>query len=103
MSVYNDPGMTYMTELFNREKMKYATIPFEEQIYSNYLESLIKCKISYKGSSKKFVSSLNILGNMVYPLISGKKIKQDKKQLNGAKNNFSEDMNSTLNSMKKNR
>ena len=27
MSVYNDPGMTYMTELFNKDTIKFVTIP----------------------------------------------------------------------------
>ena len=70
ISVYNDPAMSYMTELFNKDLIKYCSIPFEEQTYSRYLEGLVECKISLKGYSKKFLMYLSKLGNMVYPLIN---------------------------------
>ncbi len=71
ISVYNDPAMSYMTELFNKDLIKYCSIPFEEQTYSRYLEGLVECKISLKGySKKKILMYLSKLGNMVYPLIN---------------------------------
>ena len=33
MSFYNDPAMSYMTELFNKEKIRACTIPFDENVY----------------------------------------------------------------------
>lgn len=97
MSFYNDPAMSFMTELFNREKVKYCTIPFEEQTYSKYLEGLVNCKISLSGYSKEFMQSLKTLENMVYPLIGSK---QEYKPVNNYNNTFSSDMNNTLNQMK---
>ena len=97
MSFYNDPAMSFMTELFNREKVKYCTIPFEEQTYSKYLEGLVNCNISLNGYSKDFMQALKNLQNMVYPLIGSK---QEYKPVNNYSNTFSSDMNNTLNQMK---
>ena len=32
MSFYNDPAMSYMTELFNKDKIRACTIPFDEEV-----------------------------------------------------------------------
>ena len=100
ISFYNDPAMSYMTELFNKDKIKACSIPFDEGIYARYLESIVNCSITISGYNKNFMNSLKMLGNMVYPLLS--------KQTYGSKssaeanygNNFSTEMNNTLNQMK---
>ena len=97
ISSYNDPSMSYMTELFNKEKMKYVTIPFEIQNYSIYLESLVNCKITLKGYSKNLLKSLEELGNMVFPLLSSGKVQSNYGNYN---NNFSKNTANTLNKMK---
>ena len=100
MSVYNDPAMTYMTELFNRDTIKYITVPFEDQVYVKYLEGLVNCKISSKGYSKNFIASLNKLGDMVYPTINGKKVRNNYNDYSN-QNAFSKNTNSILDKMKK--
>ena len=103
ISVYNDPAMSYMTELFNKDLIKYCSIPFEEQTYSRYLEGLVECKISLKGYSKKFLMYLSKLGNMVYPLINSMSQKSMSNYNNIYRNNeskFTNQMNETLNKMK---
>lgn len=103
ISVYNDPAMSYMTELFNKDLIKYCSIPFEEQTYSRYLEGLVECKISLKGYSKKFLMYLSKLGNMVYPLINSMPQKSMSNYNNIYKNSeskFTNQMNETLNKMK---
>ena len=103
ISVYNDPAMSYMTELFNKDLIKYCSIPFEEQTYSRYLEGLVECKISLKGYSKKFLMYLSKLGNMVYPLINSMPQKSMSNYNNICKNSeskFTNQMNETLNKMK---
>lgn len=94
ISSYNDPSMSYMTELFNKDKMKYLTIPFEIQNYSKYLESLVNCKISLKGYSKNFIKSLNELASNVFPLLG------NGNTYIGYSSNFSKKTNDTLNKMK---
>ena len=98
MSSYNDPSMSYMTELFDRENIKYCSIPFEQETYSKYLDGLVNCEISTKGYSKNFMSSLEKLANMIYPLLNNDK--PSNKLNNYSNNKFSNNMNSTLNKMK---
>ncbi len=100
MAFYNDPAMSFMTELFDRNLIKYAVVPFEEEVYIRYLEALINCDISLKGYSKGFIQSLKQLSNMIYPLVSGKgTYKPTKPKYNDG---FSASMNNTLNQMKQN-
>lgn len=98
MSFYNDPSMSYMTELFNKDKIKACTLPFEDSTYSKYLETLVNCNVSISGYSKSFMNSLKILGNMVYPLLS--KQTYIKSGPDYTRSNFSDEMNNTLNQMR---
>ena len=101
MAFYNDPAMSFMTELFNKDTIKYCTIPFEEQTYSKYLEGLVNCKVAVNGYSKNFMMSLEKLSNMVYPLLSNND--RNNGRLNSYNTNgFSNNMNATLNKMKNN-
>ncbi len=70
MAYYNEPAMTFMTELFNKDKVKYCTIPFEPENYERYLETLVDCEVSIKGYTKVFLANLKALSNMVYPLLN---------------------------------
>ena len=97
MSSYNDPAMSFMTTLFNKDTVQYCTIPFEIPTYSRYLEGLVNCEISLNGYSKMFLNSLKTLAGIVYPLINNKYARKN----NYSKNNkFASDMNDTLNQMK---
>ena len=72
MAFYNDPSMTFMTELFNKDAIKYTNIPFSETVYTKYIEGLVNCKISLNGYDKNFMGSLKELAKMVYPLLNSK-------------------------------
>ncbi len=106
MAFYNDPAMSFMTELFNRETIQYCVVPFDGQVYAKYLEGLINCNISLNGYTKEFIASLKKLANMVYPVIgnsTSNKAKYSNPKYNKyANNSFSSDMNSTLDKMKRN-
>ena len=78
MSVYNSPDTTYQLDLFDRDKIEYLTIPFEEKNYAKYLEELVKCKLTIRGYSKNLLNSFNKLAKMIYP-INGKKSVKSKK------------------------
>ena len=99
MSCYNSPNMTYMTELFNKDNIKYCEIPFEVQNYVKYLDSLVNCSISLNGYTKQFMMSLRELANMVYPLVNKQPYAPSAK---GAKytDPFSNQTNDILNKMK---
>lgn len=97
LAFYNDPAMAFMTELFNKDTVKYCTIPFEEEIYSKYLEGIVDCKVNISGYSKNFNIKLKELANMVYPLYENKYKPMDSYSSN---NKFSASMNNTLEQMK---
>lgn len=101
IAYYNDPAMSFMTELFNKDTVNYCTIPFEEQTYAKYLDGIINCKITLNGYSKNFMASLNVLGDMVYPLIANNTRNNSYSGYN-PNNSFSPSMNNTLNRMKNN-
>lgn len=96
MSCYNAPNMSYMTELFDKDNVRYCEIPFETQNYVKYLESLAICSISLNGYTKALLTSLKELANMVYPLVG----KQAYSPMNGRKDPFSKQTSNTLNKMK---
>lgn len=110
MAYYNDPAMSFMTELFDKTTVRYITIPFDEDVYAKYLEGVINCEISIKGYPKNIVQIFQELSNIVYPLVSGKATYGSTK--GSAKkstyvppqiqsNGFTPSMNSTLDQMKK--
>ena len=97
LAFYNDPAMSFMTELFNKDNVKYCTIPFEEDVCSRYLEGVMDCEISINGYSKNFNIKLKELANMVYPLLGNKYRPIGDYSAN---NKFSPNINSTLEQMK---
>ena len=101
MAFYNDPSMSFMTELFDRNLIKYVSIPFEEETYVKYLEGIIECNISLKGYSKVFMQTLRELGNMVYQVGNGAYRPPTAKGYTTG-NTFSPNINNTLNQMKNN-
>ena len=69
------------------------------QTYNRYLEGLVNCDISLNGYSKLFMSALNELGGMVFPLISRKEYSPRGPKHKDA---FTSSMNDTIGKMKKN-
>lgn len=103
MANYNDPSMSFMTELFDKNTIPHFIIPFEVQNYVAYLDSLVNCQMSFKGYTKQFESLITELAGIVYPLMNKKRSfnplgKNKKKETL----QFSEETNDTLNKMKKN-
>ena len=99
MAYYNDPSMSFMTELFDRTLIKYVSVPFEEEIYAKYLQEIIECEISLKGYSKEFMQTLKQLASMVY---SNNSSYAPPSMGRNEGNNFSSNMNSTLEQMRRN-
>lgn len=99
MSSYNDPGMSFMVDLFDKNMVRYISIPFDEEVYTKYLESIINCDVSLKGYPKNFVRILDELGNMIYPLVSGKSTYRPPTISNSS--GFTPTMNSTLEKMRR--
>ena len=97
LAFYNDPSMSFMTELFDKDTVKYYTVPFDEDVCSKYLEGVMECEIRINSYPKRFNERLKELANMVYPLLGNKK---KRKETYTTYNNFSQDMNNTLEQMK---
>ena len=102
LAYYNDPAMSFMTELFNKDTVKAISIPFDPNAYARYLGGIVDCEVSLNGYSKQFLSKLKLLGDMVYPLTS----KQSYSSNTGTSyvpnaNAFSNSMNDTLSKMRK--
>lgn len=108
MAFYNDPSMSFMTELFNRETVKYTVVPFDVQTYSKYLEGLINCNITINGYSKDSIAYLNKLATMIYPVVSSPQQKYNNSNYNSytannyntRMNSFSQSINNTINKMR---
>ena len=106
MSNYNDPEMSFMTELFDRNTVRVvAQIPFDEDVYARYLEGLIECEIKLNGYPKEMKAKLTSLGEVIYPLLPNSSVGNKKSKI-GSKggyqysNSFSSGMNDTLNNMR---
>ena len=97
ISNYNDPSMSYMKNLFDPEKITYCEVPLEIPNYIKYLDSLINCSISLNGYTKPLTMALKELAGMVYPLINRQTYSPRGNQY---KDNFSSNINSTLDKMK---
>ena len=100
MAYYNDPAMSFMTELFDKNTIRYIGVPFNEEVYTRYLENIINCEVSTKGYPKNIMQTLNSLANMVYPSISTKTTYVPPTIEKNNTSVFSPSMNSTLNQMK---
>ena len=98
ISKYNDPSLTIMKDLFDKDKVSHCAIPFETQNYIKYLDSLITCNVSMNGYTKALIAALKELCGMIYPLIS-KPVYSPRGDK--YKDNFSNEMNDTLNKMKR--
>ena len=104
MSRYKGPDMSVMTDLFNKDMVKACSIPFDEKVYSKYLETLATCKLSISSFPKQFIAKLQILREMVYPRLNGKTSYSASPDMESAYssqgNTFSKDTNNILNKMK---
>ena len=102
MSKYNDPEMMFMKDLFDTNLVKTAgQIPFNEDVYMDYLEGIINCEIKTNRYPKEFKQRLNELADNIYPLLPNDSGKKNKKNKKNYANTFSSDMNNTLDNMRK--
>lgn len=67
ISTYNNPSMSFMTKLFDKEKVITCSIPFDITVYQKYLENIVYCKYDISGYPKKFIEELKILASLIYP------------------------------------
>lgn len=46
LAFYNDPSMTYMQQIFEKNGAKYTTISYNQQAYEKYLQDVATCKFT---------------------------------------------------------
>lgn len=68
MAFYNEPSMTYMKQLFNKNLIQYMKIPFNKNAYERYLEAVANCDINLNGYPVEFLELLEQLCDEIYPL-----------------------------------
>ena len=106
MAFYNDPEMSFMTELFDKNTDKYTEVPCNEEVYTKYLSGIVECEISTSNYPKEFKNILQNLAQKVYMLAPRQAVNKNKKGKASSEpsyaNRFSNSMNNTLNNMKKN-
>ena len=103
MSRYNNPEMSMMTDLFDRNLIVPIEIPFDEDVYAKYIEGIAECVVSVNKYPKEFQNILKKLAAIIYPLLPAMNSK-NKSQKDGYQytNGFSNNVNNTLNNMRKN-
>lgn len=109
MSCYNDPEMSYMRNLFDKDRIPVITISYDADVQAKYLSGMVDCIVTINGYSKQFMIELKKLADMVYPLINSKgKIDYTKNNKFAQQGNdeeeqrsFSRSMSNTLDKMKK--
>lgn len=65
MAFYNEPSMSYMKQLFNKYSVQFIKVPFDKQVYENYLEAVANCDISLEGYPDGFIQILEQLCNEI--------------------------------------
>lgn len=63
LAFYNDTSMAYMQQLFEKNGMKYTTIPFDQSAYEIYLQDVVKYNISIDKYNEEFRYYLERLAN----------------------------------------
>ncbi len=66
MAFYNEPAMSYMKQLFNKNTIRYMVIPFDEDICTRYIKGVSQCEISLNGYSNEFLQILGVLADNIY-------------------------------------
>lgn len=101
MSRYNNPEMSMMTDLFDRNLIVPIEIPFDADVYAKYIEGLAECVVSVNKYPKEFQNILKKLAAVIYPLLPAMKTKNKPQADYQYSNGFSNNVNNTLNNMRK--
>lgn len=67
VAFYNDPNMYYMKQLFDKNMVKYLTIPFMEEVYEIYIEQVANCNIRIQDYDDEILSIFKQLSRNIFP------------------------------------
>ncbi len=100
ISSYNDPSMSYMIKLFDKDKIMDYSVPLDIEAGAKYLETLATCELSLVGYPKNFIENLKRIASVINPTRKGGMQRPSVSGYN-PNNKFSNNMNSTLDEMKR--
>ena len=61
LAFYNDPSMSYMQQIFEKNGARYTTISYNQHAYERYLQDIAKYQISIDDNSSEFRNELERL------------------------------------------
>lgn len=67
VAFYNDPNMYYMKQLFDKNMVKYLTIPFREEVYEIYIEQVANCNIKTQDYDDEILAIFKQLSRNIFP------------------------------------
>lgn len=67
LSSYESSTMSFMTELFNKDKIKHFIIPFEKDIYVKNIEEVAYCELAIYEYSRQFIDYFKIIAEAICP------------------------------------
>lgn len=70
IAFYNDPSMSYMRELFNKNNVKYYIVPFDLETYTKYLNSIADCSIDISVFPLQIVQILKLIASNICQIIN---------------------------------
>lgn len=70
IAFYNDPSMSYMRELFNKNNVKYYIVPFDLETYTKYLNSIADCNIDISAFPLQIVQILKLIASNICQIIN---------------------------------
>lgn len=69
MAFYNDPTMSFMRELFNKNNIKYFIVPFDLSVYTKYLNGVANCNIDISSFPLNIIQVLRLIANNICPIM----------------------------------
>ncbi len=69
MAFYNDPTMSFMRELFNKNNIKYFIVPFDLSVYTKYLDGVANCNIDISSFPLNIIQVLRLIANNICPIM----------------------------------
>ena len=84
LSYYTNPEMTFVDELLPKG-IKRFIVPFDEQNYLRYVESLYATKLNFGGFSEEFRQAITSLTHDIFPISSSANLAQHEQVIQSSK------------------
>lgn len=65
IAFYNDPSMSFMRELFNKNNVKYYIIPLDISTYTKYLNGIANCNVDITQFSLQIIQIIKLIASNI--------------------------------------